>query len=170
MEFNKVIKERYSVRNFKSDKISPEVLKNLLEIINDIPTATNAQPQKIYILESEESRNKINKLAKTYHAPVVLLICADTNIAWHSPFEPEYNSAEMDGSITATYLMLKAYELGLGSLFIRWFNPKEVHQEFNLPNHIKPICLLAIGYPSADSKPSSQHYIKKPLDTLIKYL
>ena len=170
MEFNKVIKERYSVRNFKPDKIETEKINSLLETINYIPTATNAQPQKIYILKSEEALAKINKTANTYNAPLVLLICSDTNIAWHSPKEEGYNTSEMDGSITTTYLMLKSYELGLGSVFIRAFNSNEVQQIFNLPNNIKPISLLAIGYPSEDSTPSSRHFDKKPLDELIKYL
>lgn len=170
MEFNKVIKERYSVRNFKTDKIEIEKINILLEIINYIPTATNAQPQKIYILQSKESLSKIKKIANTYNAPIVLLICADTNIAWHNPKEKDYNTSEMDGSITSTYLMLKSYELGLGSVFIRAFNSNEVQQVFNLPNNIKPISLLAIGYPSEDSSPSPRHFEKKSLEELIEYL
>ena len=121
-------------------------------------------------MQSEESLSKIKKIANTYNAPIVLLICADTNIAWHNPKEKDYNTSEMDGSITSTYLMLKSYELGLGSVFIRAFNSNEVQQVFNLPNNIKPISLLAIGYPSEDSSPSPRHFEKKSLDELIEYL
>ena len=121
-------------------------------------------------MQSEESLSKIKKIANTYNAPIVLLICADTNIAWHNPKEKDYNTAEMDGSITTTYLMLKSYELGLGSVFIRYFNSKEVQIEFGFSNNIKPISLLAIGYPSENSTPSPRHFEKKELDKLIEYL
>lgn len=169
MEYNTLIKERYSVRQFKSDAIKEETLKELLETINYIPTATNAQPERIYVLKSKESLNKINKHANTYNAPFVLLICSDIDSAWHNPKE-DYNTSEMDGSITATYLMLKACNLGLGSVWIRYFNSIDVKEEFELPENIKPICLLALGYPSDDSKPSPRHYEKLPLEELIKYL
>lgn len=170
MELNNIIKERYSVRQFKEEKISDEIISELLETINYIPTATNAQPELIYVLKSKEALEKINKLATTYKAPIILLICSDTNIAWKNPKEENYNTAEMDGSITATYLMLKAWDLGLGSVWIRYFNQKEVKEEFLLPENIKPICLLALGYIDENSIPSSRHYEKKPLTDLIKFL
>lgn len=169
MEYSKLIKERYSVRKFKLDSIEDDKIKELLEIVNYVPTATNAQPERIYVLKSKEALDKINKYANTYNAPLVLLIASDINTAWHNPKE-DYNTSEMDGSITATYLMLKACDLGLGSVWIRYFNSNDVKAEFELPENIKPICLLAVGYPSDDSEPSPRHYEKLPLEELIKYL
>lgn len=170
MECSTVIKERYSVRNFKEKPIEEEVLRELLDTINYIPTATNAQPERVYVLNSKESLDKINKHAKTFQAPTVLLIASDITSAWHNPQEEGYHTAEMDGSITATYLMLTAWNLGLGSVWIRYFNAPNVQREFSFPENIKPICLLAIGYASEDSKPTPRHYEKKPLDELVKYL
>lgn len=170
MNFKQIIKERYSVRKFKEEPIKEELLNELLETLNYVPTATNAQSERIYILKSKESLDKINKYANTFHAPVVLLITSDINTAWHNPKEDGYHAAEMDGSIATTYLMLKAWDLGIGSVWIRYFNAKDVQKEFLLPENIKPICLLAIGYASDDSKPSPKHYEKKPLDELTKYL
>lgn len=169
MELNKIIKERYSVRTFKDQKVESKKIEELLNTLNYIPTATNAQPEKIYVLKSEESLEKIGKLANTYDASIVLLICADTNIAWKNPKEEGYNTSEMDGSIVSTYLMLKAWDLGLGSVWIRHFNSNKVKEEFNLPKTIKPICLLSIGYPKEDSIPSPTHTKKKPLPELIEY-
>jgi len=169
MEFNQIIKERYSVRKFKTTEIEKEKIKELLETLNYIPSAMNLQPEKVYVLKSKEALEKIGKLANTYQAPVVLLICGDTNIAWHNPMEEGYNTAEMDSSIVSTYLMLKSFELGLGSLWIRFFNSKEIKEEFLLEENIQPICLLALGYPREDSKPSHHHNEKKPLSELIEY-
>ena len=169
MEYSKLIEERYSVRKFKLDFIEEDKIKVLLDTVNYIPTATNAQPERIYVLKSKESLDKMNKHANTYNAPLVLLICSDINTAWHNPKE-DYDTSEMDGSITATYLMLKACDLGLGSVWIRSFNSSDIKAEFDLPENIKPICLLAIGYASDDSKPSPRHYEKLPLEELIKYL
>mgnify|MGYP003290049976 CR=1 FL=1 len=170
MNFNQLIKERYSVRTFKEDVIKDEIIKELLATINYIPTATNSQPTHVYLLKSTDALNKIKKHANIYNAPLVLLVASDINVSWHNPKEEGYTTAEMDGSITTTYLMLKSWELGLGSVWIRYFNSQDVQTEFSLPENIKPICLLAIGYATDDSKPSPRHYVKLPLDELIKYL
>ena len=61
------------------------------------PTAVNYQPQKIYVLKSDESLKKIRSITKsTYEAPLVFLVCADTERSWHSTFVDGYDSGEMD--------------------------------------------------------------------------
>lgn len=42
--------------------------------------------------------------------------------------------------------------MGIGSVWVRAFDSKQVAKVlFNLPRHLKPICLLPIGYPSVES-------------------
>jgi len=50
-------------------------------------------------------------------------------------------------------MMLEAWELGIGSVWVRAFDFRQVAKTFNLPQPIKPICLLPIGYPSAEGAP-----------------
>lgn len=52
-----------------------------------------------------------------------------------------------------THMMLEAWEQGLGSVWVRLFDVKAVAKAFDLPAHIKPICLLPVGYASDDSVP-----------------
>lgn len=169
MELEKVIKERYSVRTFKDIKIEKEKIEELLKVLNYVPTACNLQPEKVYVLESKESLEKISKVSNTYQAPLVLLITSDLNIAWKNPKE-DYNTTEMDGSIAATYLMLKAWDMGIGSVWIRYFNSDEIKEIFSLEENIKPICLLALGYRQDESQPSPRHFEKKELKELIEYI
>ena len=45
------------------------------------PTAVNYQPQKIYILKSQQAIQTIRSVCQSvYDAPVVLLICADDKV------------------------------------------------------------------------------------------
>ena len=98
--------------------------------------------------------NKIRSITKsTCDAPLVLLICADEERSWHSPFVEGYNSGVMDASIVCTHMMLKAEELGLGSVWVLLFDPDKVKKAFALPENVKPVYLLPVGYPSADAKP-----------------
>jgi len=50
-------------------------------------------------------------------------------------------------------MMLEAWELGIGSVWVRGFDSRKVAKAFGLLGHIKPACLLPAGYPSAESKP-----------------
>lgn len=103
------------------------------------------------------------------NAPVVLLLCADLSKAWKSPVEHGYNTGEMDVSIVGIHMMLEAWELGIGSVWVRGFDPRQVAKAFALPPTIQPICLLPIGYPGKDSAPYAQwHTSYRPLSEMVE--
>ena len=78
MDFLEFAKERYSVRSFSQQPIEDEKMQKILKAGQVAPTALNFQPQKIYVLKSEDALEKIRFLTKyAYNAPVVLLVCAD---------------------------------------------------------------------------------------------
>ena len=54
MEFKTVIESRESVRKYSNQKPNEEQVKYILEAGRMAPTAFNKQPQRIYILKSEE--------------------------------------------------------------------------------------------------------------------
>ena len=45
-----VITSRKSVRAYKKDAVSPELLRHLLEMAMHAPSTTNTQPWKVYVL------------------------------------------------------------------------------------------------------------------------
>ena len=70
---------------------------------------------------------------------------------------PPYQSGETDASIVATHMMLQAWELGIGSCWVGWFNEANVRKELNLPDNLVVSCLLPMGYASEEAKPSKDH-------------
>jgi len=73
MDFSRVIKERYSVRKFKPDMICDDELNRILEAGMVAPTGCNYQPQRIYVLKSDEAIAIIRSLTRcAFDAPVVL--------------------------------------------------------------------------------------------------
>lgn len=169
MEFLELAKGRYSERSFdKAHPIEEEKLSKILEAGRVAPTACNLQPQKIYVLKSDDSLWKAAKLTHTYDAPIVLLICYDESIVWKNAREEGYNSGEQDASVVASSMMFEAEELGIHSLWIRGFNSKLVSESFELPENIKPVLMLALGYPKSGSGPSPRHLDKKPLSDTVE--
>ncbi len=170
MDFLQLAADRYSVRSFSDHPIEPEKMEKILKAGQLAPTAVNFQPQKIYILKSKNAIKKIRSLTRfAYDAPVVLLLCADISRVWKSPVEQGYDTGEMDVSIVCTYMMLEAWELGIGSVWVRGFDTRQVAKAFDLPENIKPICLLPIGYPSETSVPYTKwHNTFRPLNELAE--
>ena len=168
MEFEKVIKERFSTRKFKNDEVSDELLKKILEAGNLAPTAKNIQPQKIYVVRSEEGLKKIDQISPCrYSAPVVLLICSNKNLAWT---KDNYSSYEMDATIVATHMILEATNLGVNSVWVDMFNNELAKKVFNLDDGIEPICLMPLGYKDDSVESSPMHNKRKDLAEIVKYI
>lgn len=172
MDFLELAADRYSVRSYSDRPIEPEKMDRILKAAQLAPTAVNYQPQKIYILKSPEAIEKIRSLTQfAYDAPVVLLVCADMTRVWKSPREHGYDTGEMNASIVCTHMMLEARELGIGSVWVRGFDSRQAAKAFGLPKHIKPICLLPIGYPSEDSEPYAPwHDTFRSLNEMVEEL
>ena len=86
MEFTKVVAERYSCKNFSTRKVEAEKLTEILEAGRLAPTAKNFQEQRIYVLQSEESLAKLDKVTPCrYGAPTCLVVAFDKNSVFTYP-------------------------------------------------------------------------------------
>ena len=125
--FLQLAKARFSVRYYAKTPVEQEKIDAILEAARVAPTAKNLQPFHIYVLKSQDALAKINRLSRcAYEAPVVFIVCYDRSKAWQSPFDAGDNSGVMDTSIVGTHMMLEATAQGLGSCWVKFFDPKEV--------------------------------------------
>ena len=171
MNFLELAKARFSVRSFKKDPIEEEKLLTILEAGRVAPTACNKQPQKIYVIQSEEMRAKLATVCKfTFDAPVVLAICYDKDKAWKNDLTPGYCSGETDAAIVCTHMMLQAWELGIGSCWVGCFASDRVKEALDLPANLRVTALMPMGYPAQDATPMEFHTIYRDFDDTIAYL
>ena len=169
MNFLQLAKERYSVREYESTKVEEEKLNKILEAGRVAPTAANGQPQRFIVVQEEEGLNKIKKGSKIYDAPLAIIVCSDHDDTWKRPFD-DMDTADIDASIVTDHMMLEATQLGLGSLWICYFDPEVIKEEFNIPEGIEPINILAIGYADGEAKAADRHdETRKPLEELVNY-
>ncbi len=167
MDFEKVIKERFAARKFKDQVIDDVLIEKILEAGNLAPTAKNIQPQKIYVVKSKEGFAKIDKVCPCrYHAPVCLIVASDKDLAWT---KGDYSTYEMDACIVATHMMLEATNLGIDNIWIEMFDANLLQNEFNIPQNIKPICIIPLGYKEDDCKPSPMHAKRKTIKEIVEY-
>ena len=158
MTFQELAHERYSVRSFQNRPIEEAHLNLILEAGRVAPTACNFQPQKIYVAKSAEARAKLASVCRcTFGAPVILVVCYDRERDWKNKLLPGYESGETDAAIVCTHMMLQAFELGIGSCWVGYFNPKTVAETLGLPENITVSALLPMGYPAEDAQPLPLH-------------
>ncbi len=169
MDFLDLAHKRYSVRNYSDRPVEDEKLQKILEAGRLAPTAVNFQPQKIFVLKSEESISKLRSVTRmAYNAPMAMLTCYDKNISWKAHrFGDDYDGGPMDADIVTTMMMLQATELGLGTLWVRGYCTQKLMEVFLMPENIVPVCILLLGY-AAEGEPKA-HTSRKPLDdTVVK--
>lgn len=168
MDFYELAQARYSVRKFKPDAIEEEKLRKIIEAGRVAPTARNFQPQKIYVVKSEENRRKLAEVCRfTFDAPVLLVIGYDKERDWKNRLMPGYHSGETDAAIVGTHMMLEAWEQEIGSCWVGYFNADEVAHALELPEHICVTAMLPIGYPADDAEPADLHSICRDLEDTV---
>ncbi len=169
MTFLELAKKRYAVRNYLAKKVESEKLKTILEAGRVAPTGANMQPQELIVVQESPGLEKLSKAANVYWAPLAIIVCGNNKSVWKRSFDGK-DLIDIDTSIVTDHMMLQATELGLGTIWICYFKPDVIKEEFNLPEHIQPINILAIGYASGKvASPERHDKTRKPLNEIVSY-
>lgn len=169
MNFLEIAKKRYSVRSYTGKKVEQEKLDKILLAAHVAPTAANMQPVKLIVVQSDEGLNKVGKAANIYGAPLAIIVCCEHEKAWTRPFDRK-QTVDIDASILTDHMMIEATELGLGSVWICYFKPDVIQKEFNLPDTLEPVNILAVGYSDESPADPERHATQRvPLSDLVYY-
>ena len=166
--FSDLVQMRYSCRNYLQTKIDNSLIAQVLETAHFAPSATNAQPWRVLVLNTPES---LAKARQAYNrewfatAPAVLLICAQTDKAWTRA--DGKNHADIDIAILADHITLAAADMGLATCWVCNFDAKLISELFNLDSNCKPLVLLPIGVPATDDIPPKK---RLALDDFVTYI
>jgi nitroreductase len=169
MNFLELATNRYSVRKYEAKKVEEEKLLQILEAGRVAPSAKNRRPIKLIVVQQEEGLTKLKKGTNIYDAPLAIIACGDINAAAVRPADGR-SLVDVDTSIVTDHMMLQAVDLGLGTCWICAFDPEIIKKEFNIPDHLEPINILAIGYASGEPISFAQHdKIRKTLQEIVAY-
>lgn len=169
MDFITLAKKRCSVRGYTGQKVEPDKLARILEAAHVAPTAANRQPVRLIAVQSEEGLARLGKAADLYGAPLAVIVCSDHGRAWVRPFDCK-QTGDIDASILTDHMMLEATDLGLGTVWICYFKPDVVRQEFALPEGLEPVNILAVGYAAEPpASPERHSRARIPVRELVTY-
>ena len=154
MELFEVIRQRRSVRAFRSKPIAPETLEQILQAANAAPSAGNLQAYEIYQVTNSHTRSALARAAGDQFflagAPVALVFCTHAARAGRYGKRGELLYAIQDATIACTFAMLAATALGLATVWVGAFDAGEVRRVIQAPEGIDPVAILPLGYAAED--------------------
>lgn len=166
MELDSVIKGRVSIRQFKNLEVPWQFLAECLDAARYAPSSGNIQNSR-FIVVKENVNNFIKEVSPenewAVNAPVLVVVCSEmAKIRRMFSVRGEALYSVQNCACAIQNMLLKAYELGLGSCWIGDFNETKVNELLNISGDTRPQAIIAIGYP--DEKPEVD---KEPLDNLV---
>lgn len=171
MDFFELAKSRYSVRRYKDKPISDEHLDRILEAANEAPTGCNNQPFRIFVAQSKDSLDKLNKLSRCiFGAKTVFIFALNTDEDWKNPLEKGVRAGVQDVSIVASHVMFAAWELGIGTCWVNYFANSKLDKAFGFPENLKSVLIMPMGYPADDSDPIPMHFSCKSLEDTVRFI
>ena len=166
MDVFTAISQRCSERAYKPADVEEDKLKKVLEAGRLSPSASNRQDWKFIVVKNKESRKKLARAAfgQSFigEAPVVIVACGTEPKTMLACGQPAHT---VDVSIAFAYMILQAYELGLGTCWIGAFSEEEAKKALSIPENIRVVAMTPLGYP--DQTPSEK--LRKTLDQIVCY-
>jgi nitroreductase len=163
MNLLETIKNRRSIREFQKKEIPKEIIDQLIEALIWAPSAGNLQSRKFYFVFNQEIKKKLVEAAfgQSFigQAPLVIVGCTDEKIALRYEERGKNLYSVCDVATSIQNLMLLAAEKGLGTCWVGAFDEKEVSKILNLPENLRPIAIVPIGYPA--EKPEAPPRVSK---------
>ncbi len=167
MDFFNAVTTQGVVKKYEKKDVDDKLIGVVLFMANQADSAGNLQPWEFIVVRDPDTKQKLHKAALKLDvvkdAPVDIVICADlkkANLKYEERGEHLYAVQDTAGAITI--MMITAQILGLGANWIRSFDEQEIRTVLGLPNDIRPLGIVTLGYPS-DKSPRKNH---KPFESM----
>jgi len=125
------------------------------------PSAGNRQAREIVIVRDYAVKVALTEAA--FHqfflqeAPVDLVFCANPGKSQQRYGERGHDLyCILDTAASIQNVLLAAQAFGLGSCWVGAFNEEAVREALELPEEVRPITLIPIGYPNEQPDPTTR--------------
>jgi len=163
--FQQLVRSRRSIRRYLEKPVEREKILTCIEAARLAPSADNVQPWRFLIIDDQDLKARFSKevFSGIYFvtkfaakAPVIILILARLDIIANRIGKQIQNIHYyyIDSGIAGEHIVLQAEELGLGTCWIGWFNPRKARRFLKIPHKYKIVSLMAMGY--YEKKPSRE--------------
>lgn len=169
MDFEQIVKNRFSTRVFSDKKVEKSVVEKILNDIRLAPTGKNKQPYQVLVIESEENLKKVDNVTVCrFNAPLVLAFLGDNSNPCIMP--DGRRLLETDLAIVTTYALLSIENQGLGGCWVCRFSKEDFIKEFNLPPHLEPFNFIMVGYKTSETHRSENFAKRRKVEEFTTYM
>lgn len=177
MELQKVLSERRSIRRYKNSSIPQNDIETIIQAAQEAPSWKNSQTARYHVVQTEKMVKKIKKEAlpefnakNVADAPVLIVM---SFVGSRSGFDKDKNPVNevgegwgfYDCGLATENLLLKATELGYGTLVMGIRDEVKLRELLNIPQD--EIIVVVIGLGIQDIAPSKPE--RKPLLDVLKW-
>lgn len=177
MDFLEFVSTRQSDRTFDPARpVEKEKIERIIETARLAPSACNAQPWHMIVVDDPELKNKVADATSaralgmnhfTKQAPVhIVLVEEKVNLtSGVGGWVKQKDYAQMDLGVVAAHITLAAHAEGLGSCILGWFNEPRMRELLSIPNSKRVWLDIAIGYSVQPLRPKK----RKLLEDVVSY-
>ena len=144
-------------REFHKDPVDEKEIGLILHMGSHAPSAGELQEWEFIVVEDQKKKDNIAeacfgaKHVKT--APALIVVCADVRKAalkYGKRGEMLYAAEDVGGCVA--YMAVAANAIGVGFDIIKGFDEEDIKLELNMPENIRPIVVMPLGYPLGHRK------------------
>ena len=151
MDFETVVKRRRMCREFLERDVPQEKLDRILELASRYPSAGHTEPQECIVVHDRRMKEDLAHAALDQRfvaqAPLVIVVISDVRRSAGRYGERGVRLFSIiDGAFVAMLILLAVVEEGLGACFVGSFYDEEVQELLSLPQEVRPIGIIPIGY------------------------
>ena len=167
MDVYEAIASRKSIRAFQEKDVPEEMISRLLEAARLAPSASNRQEWRFIVVRDPATRKKLSVAARGQkfvgEAPLILVCCAETDGHVMACGQTCY---PIDVAIAIDHITLCATADGLGTCWIGAFDESKAKKVLEIPEQIRVVGLLPVGYPE---DPSRLEKSRLPFKDIVRY-
>jgi nitroreductase len=147
-----IFRNRRSIRKYQDLPVEDEKLQAVLEAACLAPSWANQQCWTFIVVKDRARRQEISSILgnnpsarAVATAPVLIVACANPAHSGHANGQDYYM---LDIGISFQQLCLEAYNQGLGTVWIGWFDEEKIRAVLEVPEKIRIVALTPLGYPA----------------------
>ncbi len=174
MELMDAIKGRRSVRAFADTPVSEADIAAIIEAATWAPSPLHGQPWSFVVIKSDEAKADVRRCCqqakqgvidtdgpewvKKYsfdfldQAPLLIAVFFDPKKGGLGPYFNQPHGALQAACAAVQNMMLAAWERGLGSLWLTFFDPAALAKALGAPENLELAGVIPLGAPAAESK------------------
>lgn len=161
MDFSQLLRQRQSTRRYLDRPVEQEKLAHLIEAVRLAPSACNAQPWTLILVDDPALRDKVARAACGKNlglnrfapqAPVIAVLVMEKP-PWTVRAGALIKRREfplIDIGIAAAHFCLQAADLGLATCMMGWFDEKTIKHLLHIPRRRRIGLLISLGYAPED--------------------